>query len=501
MASRSLAKRLVEPTWLSHPVYVETLGPEVCEVCAAAGFEPDPEQALILDLLFAFGPDGKRVAFEVDIVGPRQNFKTGVIKQAEIGWLWVTDERLIVHSAHELDTTAEAFRELADLIESTPSLARDLAPTRGERQGISEGNGRWSIELATGQRVKYKARTKGGGRGLSGDKVVLDEAFAVMPTHLGALLPTLAARPDPQVVSASSAGKLESAVLRDKRDRGRKGLSPRQLYIEYGDRQAWSGCRSEGCMHDKQAEGCALDDEARWATIQPALGRRVQAETVRSMRQSMPPLEFAREFMVWWEDPPEDGTNRAIDLSTWAERVNLKAKRPKGSVVLAIDVTPDRRRAAIGVAGRGKGGRTLVMVRTGSGTSWVVPALEKLVAKREVAEICLYPGGQAGSLIPELVEADLDYKPLKTTEAGQACAAFIQAVEHDRLEHTAQPELDTAVAGASTGFYGEAELFVRAKAGEEAEGQVDISPLIAASAAAWRFGLLKPAVTPSASYL
>ena len=122
--------------------------------------DADPEQELLLDLIFAIRPDGRSAAFEVDIVGPRQNFKTGTILMAELGWLFVTEQKLIVHSAHELDTTAEAFRDLAAMIERTPSMARRLAPNRGERPGISEGNGRWAIELRTGQRMKYKARTK-----------------------------------------------------------------------------------------------------------------------------------------------------------------------------------------------------------------------------------------------------------------------------------------------------------------------------------------------------
>lgn len=62
--SAKLAKRRVEPTWLNHPIYVETYGPEVCELAALANYAPYPEQELALDLLFAIGPDGKSVGFE-----------------------------------------------------------------------------------------------------------------------------------------------------------------------------------------------------------------------------------------------------------------------------------------------------------------------------------------------------------------------------------------------------------------------------------------------------
>ena len=90
MTRKLLARRKVEPTWLSHPAYVETYGPEVADICALAGFAPDEAQQQILDLTFAIGPNGKSAAFEVDLIGPRQNFKTGVILQMELGWLFVT---------------------------------------------------------------------------------------------------------------------------------------------------------------------------------------------------------------------------------------------------------------------------------------------------------------------------------------------------------------------------------------------------------------------------
>ncbi len=58
-------------------------------------------------------------------------------------------------------------------------LITGCAPLARRVKKISYGNGEEAIELQTGQRLIFKARTKTGGRGLSGDKVVLDEAFAL----------------------------------------------------------------------------------------------------------------------------------------------------------------------------------------------------------------------------------------------------------------------------------------------------------------------------------
>jgi len=483
-----LARRLVEPTWLSHPVYVETYGPEVAEICAIAGFTPDPEQELILDLTFAIGSNGKSAAFEIDIIGPRQQFKTGSIKQMELGWLYVTEQRLVVHSAHELDTTAEAFRELAELIESTPALSKRLAPTRGERQGISEGNGRWAIELTTGQRIKYKARTKGGARGLTGWKVVLDEGFALLPTHMGALLPTLAAVPDPQVVVASSAGKADSEVLHEIKDRGRAGSSPRQVYVEYGDRKAHSGCAEDDCDHAKTARGCAFDDEQRWSRIMPALGRRVTVETVRAMRQSMPPDEFGREFMVWWDSPA--GINSEL-LASWAECFDANSA-PTTRPVLAIDVAPKSKSAAIvACMYRPDGLPHIEVVAHAPGADWVVARAVELKSRHRPLDWVLDPAGPAGALLPKLREAGIEPREMTTREVGQACEAFSQAIDAQEVRHLGDLVMARAIAGAAERDIGDG-LWAWSRRRSDA----DICPVVGATEAFWKLSVVPPELPP-----
>jgi hypothetical protein len=486
-----LARRLVEPTWLSHPVYLETFGPEVADICALAGFAPDPEQELILDLTFAIGADGRSAAFEIDIVGPRQQFKTGAIKQMELGWLYVTEERLIVHSAHELDTTAEAFRELAELIESTPALSKRLAPTRGERQGISEGNGRWAIELAGGQRVKYKARTAGGSRGLTGWKVVLDEGFALQPTHMGSLLPTLAAVPDPQVVIASSAGKADSVVLHEAKDRGRAGSSPRQVYVEFGDREAHSGCADGDCDHAKTAVGCAFDDEQRWARIMPALGRRVTLETVRAMRQSMPVEEFGREFMVWWDEPLGAGPDGLLEA--WHLCLD-ETSAPTGRPVFSIDVAPQSKSAAITAAmWRPDGLPHLEVVAYGPTADWVIPRAAELKRHRPL-EWILDPAGPAGALLPGLAEVGIEPRQMSTRDLGQACEAYAQAIASRQVRHLGDQVAARALAGAAKRDIGDGLW-----AWSRRKSTSDICPLVGSTEAFWGLSVAPAEVPPPPS--
>lgn len=458
--SAQLAKRRIEPQYLTHPTYVETYGPEVAEVCSWADFPPDPEQELLLDLLFAIDGRGKSAVFEFCVAAARQQIKTGLIKQAEIGWLYVTDQRLIVHSAHELDTTEETFAETAALIENTPALSKRLAPNRGDRPGITEGNGKWAITLKPsagnprGQRIKYKARSSTGGRGLAGSKVVLDEAQHAAAAMIGALYPVLQTMPDPQVLACGSGGLLKSEQWREMRDRGRAGTSPRQAWVEWGDLDPWGKGCADGtdCSHAKTAEGCALDDEARWESFMTALGRRVTVQTIRDLRQSMPPTEFAREMLVWWEDPPLDVEDQIFGTH-WRAAARADAKLPK---VRAIGLASDLARTWGSIAAAGYWGDTPVVgaSKRDQGVRWLVDEAVR-VARKHGCAVVIDGAGPIADLIPRL-ELEVDNLiVLDTAKMLAAYAMFSDDVTFEpagdelrKLYHLDHPELNEAVGGA-----------------------------------------------------
>jgi hypothetical protein len=476
---RLLARRKLDPTHFSCPGWVETYGPEVCDVATLAGFPPDPEQQLILDGIFAIGRDAKSVVFETDVAAPRQQLKTGVVKQAELGWLYVTEERLIVHSAHELDSTEEAFLDLRLLIENTPALSRRLEPTRGriDSPGVSTGNGSWVIELRNNQRLKYKARTKGGGRGLTGNKVVLDEAQHLLPAHMGSLLPTLTVVPDPQLLLAGSAGHVLSSVWRDARNRGRKGTDPRQLWAEWCDPHPWTGCKTRDCTHAKTAIGCALDDERRWAKFMSQLGKRARPETIRSLRQSMPPLEFAREFMMWWEDPPGENEDDIFG-GQWAGLALEVGPRPDVEAI-GVAVELDRAFTSIGAAGTWADGRINVgAVDRRRGTDWVVEEVQRI--QRMTGCIVIVDGrGPGADLIKELQDAGVFVVVAATDDVLTATAGFFDAVDEETVTHMDDDWLNEAIAGAVKRYVGDRFAVGRKKS------MTDVSMLEAVELAHW----------------
>lgn len=479
----SLAMGFVKPAYRHCPDYQLTFGPIVAELNAMAGFAPDKEQELGLDMLFAVGPDGKSAAFEFAIIAPRQNLKTGLLKQAALGWLYITDQRTVMWSAHLFDTAREAFRDLSNIIVNTPMLSKRLAP--GVSNGIHGARGGENIELATGQRLMFKARSDSGGRGLSGDKVVLDEAFALTDGMLGALLPTLTSVPDPQVIYASSAGMETSTELRAIRDRGRVGGSTQLAYLE------WSApkrpCAHPSCTHAKPGSdawkpGCQLDNRDNWHAANTLLGR-VRAngsgfpvDQMEKFRQAMPPAEFAREYLGWWveadsaqvfgpnwarckvgpdvlpdplPDPTALGLAVSVDLK-WsaivgAVRLPLLSPRRPGDEFVLSDVNSDQppmvERERL----------VLKPLDYREGTDWLVERVKELADGIHGVQVIMDSGGPGGFLVEQLTKklGRRRFKPANLSQYANACADLYTNVGDTVLAHGGWPELDDAVANAT----------------------------------------------------
>lgn len=470
----TLAKReIVAPAYFSYPEYVETFGPEVCDLATLAGFAPDPEQELALNALFALHPTLRTLsgqvataAFEFAIIAARQNLKTGFFKQAALGWLFITDQKLVVWSAHEMDTTNEAFEDIVNLIEGTPQLSRRLDPDFGKDPGIKRGNGKELIKLRPsaacphGQRLKFKARTHGGARGLTGNKIILDEAFALKKVHMGSLLPTLSAVDDPQVVYGSSACHPDSDVLRALVARGRAGTSPRLGYMEFCSQPEEGACADPACTHVFGVEGCALDDIEYLRQANPALERRISIDYIRAEREALPADEFGRE-RAGWHDKPDEAGEALVKPQMWADLVDAGSE-PVDPVAFGVYVKADRTSSAIGVVGRRADGKLHVgvvpavrgmSIDSVPGTAWIPERVKELVDSWRPCAVVIDGHSAANSLITAIEGKGVEVVKSNGTDLVKACGLFYDAVTADpdtasSLRHRGAGPLARSVTGA-----------------------------------------------------
>lgn len=424
---------LVQPAHLWVPPSASTAGPEAADLAASAGLILDGEQRLALNAMLAEDDYGRWAAPEFGLVCARQNMKTVTFQAAALADLFLHGDRLIVWTAHLFRTTQEAFRDLNELIDGADHLRKRV-------KKVSTANGDESIELLSGARIIFLARSKTGGRGLSGDKVFLDEAFALVAAMMGSLLPTMSARPNPQVRYGSSAGMLSSEVLRAVRDRGRRRDDPSLGYVEWCAPEG--SCVEPGCEHRLETSGCALDDVKMWRLANPALGRRIPIRAVASERRSLTPLEFARERMGWWEDPAEGVDGMPVEV--WNSRRDVDAGRLT-PVAFSVTVAPDRSWTTIGAAGRRADGRAQLEVPAeGPGVDWAVDWLADRVARWDPCAVVL--DGTAKPLLPALQDAGIEPVLTTTGERVAAATGLYDGVTEGRVAHTGDPLLAQSVA-------------------------------------------------------
>jgi hypothetical protein len=457
-----------EPTVSHWPAYDVSRGGEVVELAERAGLVLDPWQRFAILHGHGVRPDGLWAAFEVGVAVARQNGKGGIIEAVELGALFVFEDRLTVHSAHQFDTSLEAFRRLLDLIEELPELDQQV-------KRVSRSHGEEGIELKSGRRIRFRTRTKGGGRGFSGDKVILDEAMFLPELAIGALLPTVSARPNPQVWYTGSAVDWQmpnddGVVFARVRVRGHKGDDPRLAWFE------WTA-DPDG---DPDATGELATDRQAWVKSNPALGIRISAEHIANEQRSMDPRTFAVERLGVGDWPDPDAVaGQGIDPETWAARADLESK-PNDPVCFAFDVTPNRSFASICVAGRRDDGKFHVeRVEHRPGTKWLPDRLAELVGDHPAVKPVCDGASPAAALLARLADLEVEVVTTNAREHAQACGILFDAVEEDNLKHLGTPELAAAVRGAVKRPLGDAWAWSRKAS------HVDISPLVAATLAVW----------------
>lgn len=458
---------LVAPAHHWCPPYEKTYGPEVVELAATVGLVLDANQAACLDDMFSIRP-GTAMTWNViedATVCDRQNLKTVTLQAAALAKLVLFEDSLVVWTAHEYPTAQEAFRDIKPWFTDYDHISRLL---RGKPL---EGKGDESIELRSGGRLIFRARTKHGGRGISGDTVILDEGQKLTPANMGALVPTISARQRSQLLYGGTAGDRFADVFRRIRDRGRAGGDPRLAYREWCAPRV--ACDRTPCTHIDEP-GCALDNWDLIRAANPSLGLpgRLREEVILTERQTLPPAEFMRERMGWWEEP-EDFLS-AIDPEQWEALADPDAEPT--SPTFSVSTGPDHEWTAIGVAWSRPGG-TQVMVSAGDSLdyrppgAWVRERVNELRAK------------WGGTVVVDTASRGMVDGAVELTSAAQAIAhnAFAAAVADSLVHHGNQPALNVAVKHSKWHPTGDTRVLDR-------KSEFDITPLVAVALAASQVG-------------
>jgi hypothetical protein len=437
----------------------------------ACGIVLDDWQRWVVELALAERADGRWAAFEVGIVCPRQNGKNFILEVIQIACIYLFGDETLVHSAHKFDTSVEHFNRLKWLFENTPELSDLLLPSD---QSFVTSNGKEHIRFRTGQRILFKARYRGSGRGFVGDKIFLDEAYDLPAQPMGAMIPTLSTRPMAQVYYTSSAPHEDSTVLHAVRKRAEQGeLDDRLFYVEWGNTADADENDFEAIRRANPGLGAGhisedyIRQEIRTFSGDPGL-----IEEHRRERLGIPsPLLGSDEL-------------RPISLEQWARLKSDDDPPDDATVRLALDAPPDRRSATFSVAGLRDDGLLFVGVREHLPTGKdMAPIKDRVVtqalyySRGHGTPLILPPGSPAKAWKADLEAAGVELDEQTPAEYAEACGRMIDAVADGSLRHRDNPMMNAAVAGLESRATGDVESWSRRNSSS------NIAPFVAATCA------------------
>ena len=438
----------------------QTLGGTAATIAEALGTPLMAWQRQVLDTALEVDPAGHLAFRDVVLTVPRQSGKTTIaLALIILRALSAPRQQIRYTSQTGLDARKKWSDDWLPVLEQSPF-------TRYFK--VRMANGHEALLFNNGSIQSLVSTTAKSGHGASIDLAILDESFAHPDARLEqALRPAMITRQDPQLWVVSTAGTPDaSPYLWAKVESGRQfaeaGLTEGLCYFE------WSA-----------ADDADPGDPETWRSCMPALGTPVREESVASDFRAMDDSEFRRAYLNQWVTLMAEPV---IPLEAWNVLSDTRSTT-QDPIALAFDVTPDRSRAAIGVAGRRPDGRWHVeVVDHRPGTKWVAGRLEDLIAKHRPSGIFCDAGGPAGSLLDELERNGLEVTAVSAREHGQACGIFYDAVMEGNLAHLGQPELTAALDGAVKRSLGDAWAWSRKSS------SIDISPLVACTIALWGAG-------------
>lgn len=462
------------PTDALVPKFHHTELQHVVGLAEMTGVQLDPWQKTILEGSLGRRADGQWSAPTVGVIVGRQNGKSALLEIRALAGLFLFNERLVVYTAHKGETVMGAFNRIVGLIEEIPEFNAELKP----RSGIKYTNGKEAIELRDGRMIKFRTRTPDGGRGLSGDCVILDEAQNLNGDHISALLPTMLARPNPQTYYVGTAGNRQSEVLAARLRDYEAGRKRMAFY-------AWLGS-DDTKAHDPKAQ----------ARLNPAYGRRITSDNLETTYLDLGPTRFLRECMGVGDWPRVEGEDWVIPSSIWNGPCLDKNSAPTGKVVLALDAKPDLEWGSIGLAGDRKDkARHLEVADHQRGVKWMPARTAQILADNPVIDrrVLVDPHGPVGFLIPDLEELGVEVYPMTVHDVAGSFSWITAATKQPAgeeaktwrpgLKHRGSPVLTAALASAATRNLLDRKAWRR-------QGEADISPIVAVSFAGYAVDLL-----------
>lgn len=479
------------------------LTPETTHGFAAIAFAEEvlgvrlfPWQKWLLIHALELNPDGSyRFRYCVTVVA-RQAGKTLVMMVLALWHIYALDSPTVIATAQDLANAEKAWGEAVEWAQGDEELEELI-------EKVNLGHPKF-MKLVTGCQYRVAAASRKGGRGFSGDLILLDELREHQSwDSWSAVTNTMNARPRAQAWAFSNAGDALSTVLRYLRAQAHRELGwpdgdgdaeiLEELDEEMQEYLAENGNEEVlGWFEWSASPKAKRTDREAWAQANPSLNHVDIAEncvTERAISAAMrtnPPSQFEIEVLCRWVSMADAGP---FPEGSWRETQDNEARPAEESLrMVCLAMSWNRSKCYIARAAKDDNGVPVAGIAADrTGTDWVIPWL---IENRESYSgiVIQANGAPETALMDDITNATLEGgEPANLPvvswagpDLGSATGVLFDRLDKRKIRHLAHPGLDAAATTASVKVLSQGAWVI-----DLATSPTDAAPLKAFIGAVW----------------
>lgn len=459
------------------------------------GVQLFPWQKWLLIHALELNPDGSyRFRFIVVEVA-RQNGKTMLMLVLALWHIYALDSPTVIGTAQDLANADKAWGEAVEWAQSDEELSELI-------EKINLGHPKY-LKLVTGCQYRVASASRKGGRGFSGDLVLLDELREHQSwDSWSAVTNTMNARPKAQAWALTNAGDALSVVLRYLRAQAHRDLG---WPDGDGDADILEGLDEEMEAYLAETDDQVLGwfewsahpsakrtDRQAWAQANPSMNHTdvvencVTERAIAAALRTNPPSQFEIEVLCRWVSMAEAGP---FPEGSWRETLDNDARPAEDSPrYIGLAMSWNRGKCYIARAAKDADGAPVAGIAADrAGADWVIPWL--IEHRDTYAGIVIQSNGAPetsliedinNAVLPNGQPANLPVMAWAGPDLGSATGIVFDRLDKRRIRHLGHPGLDAAATTASVKVLSQGAWVI-----DLATSPTDAAPLKAFIGAVW----------------
>ena len=434
----------------------------------------------------------------------RQAGKTMIMLILALWHIYALDSPTVIATAQDLANAEKAWGEAVDWAKSDEELEELI-------DKVNLGHPKF-MKLVTGCQYRVAAASRKGGRGFSGDLILLDELREHQSwDSWSAVTNTMNARPRAQAWAFSNAGDGLSIVLRYLRAQAHRDLGwpdgdgdseiLEALDDEMTEYLEQSGDDDVlGWFEWSAAPSAKRTDRNAWAQANPSLNHTdivencVTERAISAALRTNPPSQFEIEVLCRWVSMAEAGP---FPEGSWRETLDNEARPADDSLrIVCLAMSWNRSKCYIARAAKDADGIPVAGIAADrTGTDWVIPWL--IDNRESYSGIVIQANGApetalmddiTNAALPNGDPANLPIVAWAGPELGSATGVVFDRLDKRKIRHLSHPGLDAAATTAAVKVLSQGAWVI-----DLATSPTDAAPLKAFIGAVWAVETTPPA--------